>query len=363
MAAAQDRPYFRYFDFKPSPKTYGVKADAFLGFRVFAGVDTALWGRLEGAYKFADYYRTDDLSLYRQDLFPGIDSDSTALPKAIALWGLGIQQGLHFSPARDRDDVTLLASWRGAWTDPTAAEEDSLLESGDDPYRGRSLIQSFQLDLYFDKIDTDKATKVMSGWSLDASAEYAPPGLSRPSSANYAQFDLAARGFLPLIKMTDDRGWNLLGLYLGGFAGVDYIAGLGDDATDGVPYVVSQRFGGRVYREGLGGSVRGLGDGWADGAFKAVGNLELRCTLPALLRKDLVIGTVAFADAGYYADPPGAPSSSELRSGSCASVGLGGFIDIFDKGYISVYTAMVINTANYLNEYWQPFGFEFGLHF
>jgi hypothetical protein len=358
------RPYFRYFDFKPAPKTYGAKADALVGFRLLDGVDTALWARVEGAYKFADYYRTGDLSLYRQDLFPGIDYSQTALNKIIALWGLGIQQGLHFNTATDRDDLTLLLSWRGAWTEPQSATAGkSLLADGTDPYRSRILTQSFQADIQYDATATDPSTKVLSGWALDASAEYAPPGLSVPASTDYAQFNLSTKGYLPLSGRSDERGWNVLSFYLAGFAGVDYIAGLGSDAAKGVPYPVSQRFGGRVYREGLGGAVRGLGDGWADGSFKAVGNLELRCNFPAVFRKDLLVGSVLFADAGYYADPPGAPGASSLRSGACVSAGLGGFLDILDKGYVSAYTTLLLNTTNYKNEFWEPFSFEFGLHF
>jgi len=356
-------PYYRYFDFKPGPKIYGAKADALVGFRIFDGVDTALWARVEGAYKPSDYYRTANLSLYRQDLFPSIDYSQAAFNKVIALWGLGVQQGLHFNHATDRDDVTLLLSWRGAWTDPLDSSGASLLADGTDPYRDWILTHSFQADLQYEATVTDPATKVPSGWALDASSEYAPPGLSVPASTHYAQFDLAAKGFLPLFGKTDERGWNFLSFYLAGFAGIDYIAGLGTDDTKGIPYAVSQRFGGRVYRAGLGGSVRGLGDGWADGAFKAVGNLELRCNFPALFRKDLMVGSLIFTDAGYYADPPGAPGDSSLRSGACVSAGLGGFVDLFDQGFLAAYTTLLLNTSNYQDKHWMPLSLEFGLHF
>jgi len=364
QADEQAAPYYRYFDFKPAPKIFGAKADALIGFRLFDGVDTALWARVEGAYKFSDYYRTADLSLYRQDLFPGTDFSQAALNKIIALWGLGIQQGLHFNPVTDRDDLTLLLSWRGAWTDPiTAFSGDSLLADGNDPYRGWILTHSFQADLQYDATAVSSSTKVLSGWWLDASTEYAPPGLSVPASTDYTQFDVSAKGFLPLYEKTDERGWNVLSFYLAGFCGVDYIAGLGTDKTKGIPYPVSQRFGGRVYREGLGGAVRGLGNGWADGTFKAVGSLELRCNFPAIFSKDLLVGSAIFADAGYYADPPGAPGDSRLRSGACASAGLGAFVDLLDQGYLAAYTTLLLNTTNYRNEHWEPFSLEFGLHF
>jgi hypothetical protein len=363
-ASGRAAPYYRYFDFKPAPKIFGAKADALVGFRLFDGVDTALWARAEGAYKLSDYYRAADLSLYRQDLYPGIDYSRTALKKLIALWGLGVQQGLHFNPVTDRDDLTLLVSWRGAWTDPImASADDSLLAIGNDPYGGRLLIQSFQADLQYDATVVDSSTKVRSGWALDASAEYAPPGLSVPASTDYAQYDVSVKGFLPLFEKADERGWNVLSFYLAGFTGVDYIAALGTDATKGVPYTVSQRFGGRVYQDGLGGAVRGLGDGWADGTFKAVGNLELRCNFPALFRKDILVGSTIFTDAGYYADPPGAPSGSELNSGACVSAGLGFFMDVLDQGYVAFYTTLLLNTTNYRNEYWEPLSLEFGLHF
>jgi hypothetical protein len=357
-------PHYRYFDFKPGPKIFGAKADALMGFRLFDGVDTALWARAEGAYKFSDYYRAADLSLYRQDLYPGTDNSRTALNKVIALWGVGIQQGLHFNPVTDRDDLTLLVSWRGAWTDPIATSPgDSLLADGSDPYGGRILTYSFQADLQYDATVVDSSTKVVSGWWLDASAEYAPPGLSVPAGTNYAQFNVSAKGFLPLYEKTDERGWNVLSFYMGGFSGIDYIAGLGADETNGIPYPVSQRFGGRVYRDGLGGAVRGLGNGWADGTLKAVGNLELRCNFPAVFSKDILVGSAIFADAGYYADPPGAPGSSFLRSGACISAGLGVFVDLSDQGYLAAYTTLLLNTTNYLNERWEPFSLEFGLHF
>lgn len=356
-------PYYRYFDFKPGPKILGAKADSFIGFRLIDGVDTALWARAEGAYKFSDYYRTADLNLYRQDLFPGTDSSQVALNKVIALWGLGVQQGLHFNFITDRDDLTLLLSWRGTWTDPLAASGGSLLADGSDPYCGLILTHSFQADLQYDATVTDPSTKVLSGWWLDASAEYAPPGLSVPASTDYAQFDVSAKGFLPLYEKADGKGWNVLSFYLAGFSGVDCIAGLGTDATKGIPYPVSQRFGGRVYRDGLGGAVRGLGIGWADGTFKAVGNLELRCNFPALFQKNSLIGSAIFTDAGYYADPPGVPGDSRLRSGACVSAGFGVFVDLLDQGYLAAYTTLLLNTTNYRNESWEPLSIEFGLHF
>ncbi|HNY20872.1 MAG TPA: hypothetical protein PKO22_01855 [Treponemataceae bacterium] len=357
-------PVFRYFDVKPAPKTWGIKADALLGFRIFDGVDTALWVRGEAAYKLVNYFRTGDLGLYRQDIFPDIGYDRTNLQKAIMLWGLGIQQGLHFNAARDRDDAMLLLSWRGAWTIPTSFNAaDALLRTGSDPYKDQILVNSFQADFLYDDANTDPVTKVRSGWWFDLSAEYAPPGISIPASVNYAQFSTTTKGFLPLFSRASERGWNEVSVYLGASASVDYIAGFGTDATNGIPYPVSQRFGGRVYQEGLGGAVRGLGEGWADGTFKLAGSLELRCNLPAVYRSDILVGTLAFLDAGYYAAPPGMPKQSALQSGTYVTTGLGVYLDVFDKGYIAAYSTVMLNAVNYQNKYWEPLSFELGLHF
>ena len=361
-------PSFRFFDIKPGLRKWGLKADALLGFRFLENNDTAIWARLGAAYASGYYYRLPaDGSMYNSLSNPGVPAfadTATVSQKFNLYWGVGIMQGLHFDATKDRDDLRLLASYRGWWDENFIdSQVSTLLALGSIPDRFGNVTNSFQIDLLYDAALTETDTKIMDGIRVDSSIEWAPAGMSRPNYINYIQYNADFRGFLPLYRSTTNEGWNLFSLYLAGHFGIDFIQGLGNDARSGIPLHVSERFGGYSYENGLGGLLRGLGDGYNDGTFKVLGNLELRANLPAMFRSDLLLGLLVFIDAGGYANPPAIAANDPHIAGFIVSSGFGIFADLFDLGYAAVYTTFIINQTNYKGQHWEPISLEFGLHF
>jgi hypothetical protein len=198
---------------------------------------------------------------------------------------------------------------------------------------------------------------------MDLSAEYAPPGWSMPESTEYWQFNLALSAFWPIYTSVSEQGFNLLSVSLCFFSSIDWIIGLGADQDYGIPFGISQTFGGLNRFSGLGGAVRGLPDGWGDGTLKWVGNIELRCNLPAFIHQELMFGVLAFLDSGAYADPPGHPEASALSSAFLMSGGLGAYLDFFGLGDIIARTVFVIYSPNNQGSSWVPLEIDFGMHF
>jgi hypothetical protein len=357
-------PGYRYFDFVPDPDIWGANGTATIGFRLFEGVDSAILLHYGAAWSIEHYYRLPDGALYRGDLVPGIPPDQLDFQKVTMPWAVGLVQGLHFNPATDRNDLNLFLEWRGQWNENLLeATPASILVQSAESARDWNLTNVFSLALRYDGVGTDRPANTRSGLTAEASLEWAPAGWSTPASTNYLQANLALSGFLPLYRSISPEGFNLISLYLCGYSAIDGILGLGTDSFRGIPFPVSRSFGGLEHRPGLGGSVRGIGDGWGDGTVKWVGNLELRCNLPAFIDPKLMFGVLGFVDAGAYGDPPGMPATAGLRSGFLLTAGLGAYLDFLGLGTLVARTVFMVNEPNAEGKYWVPIELDFGMMF
>jgi hypothetical protein len=138
---------------------------------------------------------------------------------------------------------------------------------------------------------------------------------------------------------------------------VDWAAG----AAGSVPFAVRQAFGGRDQVTGLGGAVRGVDSGAYGTNLKAVNNLDLRLTLPAIVLRDLVPGVVLFWDAGYWARV--GEGLAPAPSGFVSSVGGGVSLDLFDIATLVVYVDWRLDAPNADGEQLKLGAIEFGYHF
>jgi hypothetical protein len=102
-----------------------------------------------------------------------------------------------------------------------------------------------------------------------------------------------------------------------------------------IPLVIRQSFGGLDPRVGLGGAVRGVDSGSLDANLKAVNNLELRLSGPALFTPIIVPGIVAYVDAGWF-DQVG-EAVADPAMGFVASTGGGVFVNFFDFAQLFLY--------------------------
>jgi hypothetical protein len=106
------------------------------------------------------------------------------------------------------------------------------------------------------------------------------------------EFAAEFSGFLPLVDS------QALSLVLGEHLLASALVGTG------IPEFRRSQLGGNRYLpyKALGGIVRGLPDNSRDGLLKAANNLELRLTLPSVLKGALIPGFIAFVDTGISDD-------------------------------------------------------------
>jgi hypothetical protein len=136
-----------------------------------------------------------------------------------------------------------------------------------------------------DRLSFDAKNKRRSGIAAEVSAE---------GNSEFARFNGTIRGFLLVLNVAAGGRGYLPSVYVGGLISVDFALGLNNAL---VPLCVRQTLGGRLVKNGLGHSVRGMDSGSLDTNIRAVSNLEVRARLPALLFPDLVRG---LWDLGYY---------------------------------------------------------------
>jgi hypothetical protein len=142
------------------------------------------------------------------------------------------------------------------------------------------------------------------GLFAEASTEWGPEFLLNTSvgRSSYVRLNVSAAGYHTLFDLAASRELNSLSMYVANYVSLDWAGG------SSIPIHVSQTFGGRKLRSGLGGSVRGFETKLFDTTFKAVDNLELRIHGPALLIPSLYPVGVLHLDAGYFSGYFGSPA-------------------------------------------------------
>jgi hypothetical protein len=348
---AAESPY----SFDIGLRLFGVDVGVgYNGIVLLPGAQTTIWAYVGGGYETLHYNRDAAGNFIAAGTMP--ESDPQDFWRAEGAWRLGMDQGFAWNARTRTNLVEAFVFYRGRYN-VNQIQSDDLLYASTLADRNGSLLNTLQAGIAYDDLLFEKGHNTKSGIAAEASVEWGPGFFlnSLVGASDFVRFNGTFRGFLPVYDLAPDRPSNLLSVYAGEYFQVDYIVG------DMVPLYVSQSFGGRDQRTGLGGAVRGVDSAAYDAHLKAVNCLEVRANLPAIYWPGLVPGLVAFFDAGYY-NQLGEPGT-DGASGFLASAGAGVFIDAFDLGQIAAYVEYRIDGANADGNPWSLFAIEFGLHF
>jgi len=249
--------------------------------------------------------------------------DNTFFPQLEIVSDTGIRQGIIWSASLDRNLAEAFAFYRLHFDRNFDTGNGAYIFASSFPDRVQILSNAALIGLDFDTTRMDSIHKTWDGFYAEASVALGPRSLLNGiGDSSYARLNLTAYGFTTLLRSSTADGRNLTSIYLGDFATVDYAAG------SSIPIYVMQTVGGRYPRNGVGDAVRGFEAGAYDTNLKAVNNLEVRVTGPALIWPNLVPGLYAFFDSGFHNGYSGDPSATV--GGFLASGGVGLYFDVFD---------------------------------
>ncbi len=357
---AHGEEVFRYFEIDPSPKFWGLASDFDLGLRILDGVDTVVWGRTHLVYDNLGYF----LDPQESTLNSSIEEDASLLSikSYFNAWNfkaaLGIKQGLSFDTAKDRNNANLLLAYLFEYiSPPDTADQSLLLVESNDSFRTGGMYGRILLDLAFDGTKVDPISKNVAGLFLEAYAEFSP-SLNTQDQA-WFRFGGLAKAYLPLFEHKDygpnskELLSNVLSSYLGFQAVYDYVRNVSDAR---LPYLVYGSIGGFDERSGLGGLIRGLGDGYLPGLQKFAINIDWYLSGPTLFGLDLVPGMVVYADWGLSSDYQG-----NLKD--ALSLGLGLTLNFFDYTHGVIYLQFLPFQPAFSGQHGPLIGFDIGLHF
>jgi hypothetical protein len=334
--------------------------DLGVGYRAFhlvPGVDTTIWGYVGGGYEWLTYYRDPSGAL----LAAGALSGQPVFPRIEGAWALGVDQGLAWNARTGTNLVEAFLFYRGR-IDSNQIQPGQLLYNSTLLDRAGIFLNTILTGFGFNDVLIDTRHKVKNGASAEVSAEWGPRfflnGLD--GSSDFLRLNATLRWFLPVFDIAPDRPVNLLSMYLGEFASVDYAIGF----SAPVPLYIRQTFGGRYAQQpiGLGLQVRGVDAGAYDTNLKAVNNLELRLNLPAVLLPDMVPGAVLYWDIGYYSQVGEAGAATPAPSGIVTATGVGITLDFLDLATGALYLTWRLDAPN-ANGTVVGVDVEFGLHF
>jgi len=359
-AQNDDTSVYRYFDISPDLRLWGALTDLELGLRFIPGLDTGVWMRGGLAYETLGYYQ--DSAGYT--LKPGDEALNEA-DMNYSRWdfrgGLGIFQGLHFNEKTDRNDLELLAAWMYEYDimDPSLSS-NQLLYKSDQAIKDSAGLSYLLLSLAYQGSTKNDWSKNKDGIDSELWLEASPEGWTANSETSWMRVGTYVQAYLPLfseskqVKTKDaEEEWNIISSYLAFNVTADQLFALNDAQ---LPSQISYIVGGKDYRAGIGGLVRGVADGYLSGTTKLASNIEYRLHLPALLHKDLVPSFVAYFDGGVSWN---ALDEFQWILGS----GVGIFVDLFNIVDFGIYTQWVFPGLNELGQTWIPLAIGFGYQF
>jgi len=341
-------------------------ADIGIGYRGLAllpNADTTIWAYVGGGYETEHYYRDPSGDfLAPGSLAPGgvFDGLNAAFQRIEGAWRLGVDQGFAWNDRTKTNLVEAFLFYRGRY-DINQIQPGLVLYNASILDKDGILLNTLQAGLGYNDLLFNKKNKTQSGFAAEASAEWGPAFFFNTliGNSDFIRFNATFRAFLPLYDAAPSGSANLLSIYAGEFAAIDYAIGIGQ----AVPLYIRQSFGGRIQTTGLGGDVRGVDNGGYDANLKAVNNLELRVNLPSICWPDLVPGVVVFFDAGYYDQVGEIGTPTPTPSGIVASTGAGIYIDLLDLASIAAYVEYRLDSINADGQHLWPFNVEFGMHF
>jgi hypothetical protein len=334
------------------------------GARLLPGVDTTIWTYLGGGYEWLTYYRDPSGEL----VSPGSLGAGGALSgyqpvfgRIEGAWAFGIDQGLAWNPRTGTNLVEAFLFYRGR-LDSNQIAQGELLYASSLPDRAGVFLNTILSGFGFNDVLNDNRHKVRSGLSAELSAEWGPRFFFNTlvGDSDFLRLNATLRWFLPLFDLAPDRPVNLLSVYLGEFASLDYSVAFGAP----VPLYIRQTFGGRYAQQpiGLGLQVRGVDPGAYDTNLKAVNNLELRFNLPAIVLPDMVPGAVLYWDIGCYDQVGESGVLSPPAWGIVTTTGIGVTLDFLDLATGAAYLTWRLDAPN-ADGTVLGFDIEFSLHF
>ena len=320
------------------------------------GVETSFTGRLSSAYEAVAFSRGADDSLLFLD--PTDTEAISGYSRFDLLWEVGLQQGILPRTGRSQDAAVVYSLYRGRYRLPFAESAADLSAAGL-PQVEQTLRGSVVSGIAYSTVEKAPITREQQGLFGEFAIEWGPALLHNElfGSANYSRITLKGSGFAPLLVLPPVDGRNRFSLYLAAFGAVDWASG------PDVPLSVRQTTGGRGLRGAPGGSVRGFGSGRFDATFKAVGNVELRAALPAIVLPSIIPGLVLYTDFGYYNDADRRSPTDAEHQGFLAASGAGLSTDLFDLATLVFYTSFAWAGETRTREIWTPFAIGFGFHF
>jgi hypothetical protein len=360
-AAGGEDPFVFDFNIRLLGADLGV---GYRGIRLVPGVDTTIWTYLGGGYEWLTYYRDPS----------GVPASPGALAAGGALsglqpafariesaWALGIDQGLAWNPRIGTNLVEAFLFYRGR-VDSNQVVSGQLLYASSLPDRTGVFLNTVLSGFGINNVLNDTRHKVRSGASAELSAEWGPRFFFNTlvGSSDFLRLNATLRWFFPVFDLAPDRPVNLLSVYLGELASVDYATGFGAP----VPLYIRQTFGGRYPQQpvGLGLQVRGVDPGAYDTNLKAVNNLELRLNLPAIVLPDMVPGAVLYWDIGCYDQVGEAGVPSPPPWGIVTTTGVGLTLDFLDLATGAAYLTWRLDSPNADGSV-LGLDLEFGMHF
>ncbi len=322
----------------PAPRIWGLDLGVgYTGLHLLDRRTTTLWAYAGGGWENMPFWRLGDGSMVASYFDPmagqlvglplpvGLDAGVDPwFQRAEAKWQLGIVQGLLGGARAGGDLLSGFLFYRGRYDAhvATGGSTATLLAASGLPDRSGILMHSLLAGLQWDDTLTT-SHHLKSGFAAEASAEWGPAFLvSSIGSADFLRLNATARLFVPILDLEPSALANRLNLYLADFLALDWSTG------PSVPIAIRQSFGGLSPRQGLGGAVRGLDSASLDAKLKAVNNLELRLTLPALFTPVIVPGVLVYVDAGWFRQVGEGPALA--ATGIVASTGAGVFLNVFD---------------------------------
>lgn len=326
------------------------------GLRLFSGVDTTLSADLMAVYDVFGYgyFRTpQDAPL--ETVPAGFDPETSPYAKRLILRGsFELAQGVFWNERRAENLVEVFGALRVRYEenleDPTTPQ---LVFASSLPDRLRILQSSVFLGVEARDVDRTNAHHVLSGWAVESSVEWGPQWLfnSALGTADFVRLNCSTRLYIPILDVDPSSRMNVFSTYLAGFLAIDWATG------NVVPLNIRESFGGRSPRKGLGYAVRGLEDCRYDAPLKAVANIDLRCSLPAVFSPDVIPGLLACLDGGYY------NFLSIPAAGLVFSTGFGVSLSLLDFLSLTLTTHVLLNRMKVTGGTWTPVVFNFVFHF
>ena len=321
------------------------------GFRLIPGLDTIVEDDLGAGYETDNFYRNPNGSPY---FGPSRSGSPVLFDRLEILEGIGVRQGIVWDQTRNCNLVEGFLFYRLHY-DKAYAGSGSLISQSGLPDRDQILSNSLIVGISASTLVKDKVHKTWNGMYGEASVQWGPSFLLNGiGNADFYRFNATFKGFQTLYTSPATGDFNFLSVYVGDFVSVDYAGG------SSIPWYVQESTGGLQPRATVDDWVRGFETGAYGTTFKAVNNFDIRFQGPAMIWPSVAPGAYVFTDAGYYNGFVGDPTNT--AGGVLASVGAGGYLDVFDAANVTGYLAFPVYGHRIDNASW-VISFHFHLAF